>query len=288
MPATARSSVDEPSPTMPKPRALSQAASATSLACARYLMQAANDATRLSRLSDQVIGCVARRQLSPEFLEISLRGFAAAHAGSAAQLVGAAVTRFADGLAQATFLPELDDAEPSHHSTGQARRAYRAALDRLLAQELGRTADLWFEFLGELDRVRADLLQRHLVETLRHLTPIGFSGDVIELDGPINRTVSADLSLENRLPGTSTVRCTVGEVRRADGVGPAFAPNLVLSPVELELGPGSVGSIHLSVTLEERSYEAGLRYLGALQLAQDREPTLELPLSIAPGPARDP
>jgi hypothetical protein len=103
---------------------------------------------------------------------------------------------------------------------------------------------------------------------------------VLNLLAPLGGTASASLSLANTQEERSLIRCTVTTIRRADGVGPAFAPKVTITPEALELGPGEEGSLRLSVQLEEGAYTPDALYIGAVHLMGHGEPRLEVPLQI--------
>ena len=60
---------------------------------------------------------------------------------------------------------------------------------------------------------------------------------VVQLSSPIGASASAIVSLENTRSERAVIRCMVTDVRRADGVGPAFVPDVVFDPDSLMLDP---------------------------------------------------
>jgi hypothetical protein len=72
----------------------------------------------------------------------------------------------------------------------------------------------------------------------------------------------------------------VTDVRRADGVGPAFAPDVSFAPAALELAPGEEASVALTLRLDERNYAPNALYVGTLQITGSGDPRLEVPLRI--------
>jgi hypothetical protein len=76
------------------------------------------------------------------------------------------------------------------------------------------------------------------------------------------------------------VRCHVSDVRRADGVDPAFAPDVTFSPEPLELGPGEEARLLLTLRLDEASFVPDAPYVATLHITGHGEPRLEVPLRI--------
>ena len=77
----------------------------------------------------------------------------------------------------------------------------------------------------------------------------------------------------------------MSEVRRADGVGPAFAADVGVEPDGLELEPEEEGLLVVTLRLDEETYEPDVLYVGTLQITGHGEPRLEVPLRItATGP----
>jgi hypothetical protein len=306
---------------MAESRDFSNAASGVSTAYAYYLLRAAAHSVRSLHLYEQVIGCVARRQLSPETLQDSLTRFAHARAGEASMRATAATARFVAGLASSTFVPvdgaatpvdvdaadlpgsleRLADHAAAHNAraietllsqlatvaageitTDDFRRAIVKRDNRAIAGELSRCAHLWFELLSELDELRAHSAEQYLMGVLRNVNPIGFEKDVVELAGPVNTTISTVVSLENTRRERAVIQCSVSDVRRANGIGPAFMPDVVLTPEELSLDCDGEASVRLSLWLDDAIYEVGSPYVGALHISLADEPQLDLPLRITP------
>ncbi len=303
------------------------AAADISTAYAHFVLRTTAHSERTMHLCEQVIGCVARRQLNPDSLQQSLAEFVREHASQSAALTTAAAARLLAGLASSEFLP-ADSNEPlpdfdfsdltvclqrlGDHTAGRNARALAAyqeqlaevaagkmttykfrrgigkQYNRVVTGELTRVARLWFDFLGDLEDIRARFAEQYLLAELRNVAPLGFDASVVELTGPINTTSSAEISVENTGAGRSLIQCSVSDVRRADGIGPAFAPEVVLTPAELLLDRGRDASLRLSLRLDETIYQPGVPYIGVLHLVRAGEPRLDLPLRIRPSVGVEP
>ena len=102
----------------------------------------------------------------------------------------------------------------------------------------------------------------------------------LDLTGPLGGIASASLPLTNTTGARARVRCTVGTVRRADGVGKAFAPELTRGRRVLTLAPGETASLLLAVRLDQRAYEVGPGYVGVMRVTGLGNAALVKPFQI--------
>lgn len=268
-------------------REFSTAAENVAAACAHYLLQSTVASTHALHLYEQVIACVARRQLSPEALQSSLMRFAQTQSLASQTNVSAAANAFANALASCTAIPDTYFAELAALANGEktaseARRESTRSLNKSIARDLSHTASAWFAFLGALDEQRGRAAEAYLVDVLRRVNPIGFDGDVVELSGPINTRIETVITFDNALAERTLLRCDVVDVRRADGVGPAFIPALVLSPKEIIVDGDNAAELSLSLWLDADVYATQSPYVGSLHVSRDDAPRLDLPLRITP------
>ncbi len=121
---------------------------------------------------------------------------------------------------------------------GAARRP-RDVLQQRLPEHLRRLVGLCFDLLNGLDAVRAGFGEEYLTGVLAH-------GSAARRTHPVRARSQRPRSTRPRRPRcrspthATTSRsssCRISDVRRADGVGPAFTPQATLSPAEAELGP---------------------------------------------------
>ena len=74
----------------------------------------------------------------------------------------------------------------------------------------------------------------------------------------------------------------MSDVRRADGVGPAFVPDLVMAPDAIILERDRDVGVHLSLWLDDTIYDAQSPYVGTFQIWRNDAPRLDVPLRITP------
>jgi hypothetical protein len=133
------------------------------------------------------------------------------------------------------------------------------------------------------DACEAEYLERVCAEA--YGTPAGRG---VRLDGRLGDAATTSFWIENTTAGRTTVRCGVSEIRRADGVGPAFRPHVVVSPPHAVLDPGEDTRVGLTVALDPSTFEAGPIYVGHVLVHREGHSTLDLPMHItaaATGPA---
>jgi len=106
------------------------------------------------------------------------------------------------------------------------------------------------------------------------------SDAVLSLVGRVGGTVSASLPLRNTGETRASIRCKVSEVRRADGIGPAFAPKVSIDRPRLALAPGEETSLSLSLHLDKTAYDVGPIYVGVVRVTGLGGSTRAVPLRI--------
>lgn len=289
-------------------RQFAPAETATSVACAQYLMRSALDATQFVHRHQQVVGAVARGQISPQQVDDALT---TADWGEVEQDVFAAISAFAQALAQQALLPHEYAAPTSDEvvtnapsaadrphaeveplssllatlahpdvTTGARRRALTRLNQSAANHTLGSAATAWFAMLESVSSATLRAMNPALLTILRSAQPIGYDREVVELAGPIKTRVTTELDIENTLDRAASLRCTCQAVRRADGVGPAFTPSMTVTPTQQVLGARAEGAVALSLWLDDAHFDAHSMYVGALSVESDGGTRLTIPLRI--------
>ncbi|MCU1350773.1 MAG: hypothetical protein JWO56_3803 [Acidobacteria bacterium] len=291
---------------MAEPRDLENAAAGASTALAHYLLRTSIRSARTIHLFEQVIGCVARKQLDPESLRETLTRTLESRGSVLAMKTAESHARFFGALATTTWLPadeteappfepppfEIDDpigwfGKLAACAAGRnARAAFpdRPSLATFLKhgvpEHLADVARNWFELLGELEDSRGAFMEEYLQAVLANVRPIGFHAGVLDLAAPLGQLSSTELVLGNERGERISIRCAVSDIRRADGVGPAFPPAIMVTPAELLLDPDADAAVRLSLTLDEAIYVPNAPYIGALHILRDGQPHADVPLRI--------
>jgi Pili and flagellar-assembly chaperone, PapD N-terminal domain len=208
-------------------------------------------------------------------------------------------------------LPPLDPADPmkwlqqlgeyAGQLNARAMKAYQSHLDRVTAGQatpqqmqqatadylqnrlpahLRRIGQLYFELLNDLNAVRAEHEVEYLTGVLATASGPGKDPITLNLSGPLGTAASGSIALANTKDERVLIRCSVTDVRRANGVGPAFAPKLAITPDAVELDPGQEISVRVTIQLDEADYDRDALYVGTLHVIRHGEPRLEIPLRI--------
>jgi hypothetical protein len=173
-------------------------------------------------------------------------------------------------------------AEYAGKVNNRALKAYREQLDQVAAGEktpaqvqqntvdslsdrfprlLQQMTELYFDLLNDLNDVRASY-ERDYFQSVLALArkPERIPPVVVDLTAPRGEVAFASLSVDN----TSTERCNVifrfTDARRADGAGPAFTPELEITPPVVELASGQEQKFRLSLRLDPARFQEGAVY----------------------------
>jgi hypothetical protein len=154
-------------------------------------------------------------------------------------------------------------------------------LERRFPEYLRLLGRLYFDLLIDLNDLRAAGEQDFLSGILAGVGSSRPSGAMtLDLTGPSKGLASATLTIANTREQLAQIRHRVGDVRRADGIGPAFAPVISVTPDQLQLGLSEEGTLTLALGLDEMVYAPNTLYVGAFHIMGHGEPPLEIPLRI--------
>lgn len=232
---------------------------------ARYLTRIASQSARTLDLSYQVLECVSRGRLTPAVIDDVLREFSAAHSGEYTNRLIDLTERFADGLVQ--VMTPVPMGEPSGATASPA----------LLHELTRRYADLFATF----NDLRAGQIEDCLRALLTAATTMkNDPSRVLALMASVGDTASSSLIVENATTESIVITCAATDVRRADAVGPAFDPALVLAPEHQMVEPGQQARVHALLRLDAAIYEPDVPYVGALRVMRGGRVHLEVPLRI--------
>jgi hypothetical protein len=88
--------------------------------------------------------------------------------------------------------------------------------------------------------------------------------------------------------GATSLRGVMTDVRRADGIGPAFEPDVTVSPERFVLEPGAEEILALTIRLSPGRFEPGPEYVGTLHVLSPGSTLVEVPLRIRATARPDP
>jgi hypothetical protein len=171
-------------------------------------------------------------------------------------------------------------------SPAQVRDASSAYLQQRLPEQINELGALFFELLNGLNDLRVEYEEDFLSGVLASATTPGqASPPALDVVAPLGGSVSTSLQLTNTRSRAALVHCHVTDVRRADGVGPAFSPRVLVAPDGLEIPPGGEGTLVLSWHLDDADWEPEVLYTGSVRIEREGEPRLEIPLRMRATPA---
>lgn len=234
------------------------------------VIHAMRQSARTASLSRRVIERVSQGEVSPVILQESLEAFVRSRGGDYANSIKGVHERFLGRLIDVSLeraqKPFASEVTPAPEFVDQITR-------------------LSFALLNDLTDVRTRYEEDYLREALGLGMPAG--GDAIILLAEVGATASASLSFASSTPTPVTLRCIATDVRRADGVGPAFVPVIVVTPDVLEVEPGEEATVTVSLRLDQSLYYPDAPYVGELHIVRGSEPCITVPLRItATDPAR--
>ena len=229
----------------------------------QFVIHAMRQSARTASLSQRVIEHVSQGQVSPANLQESLAAFARSRGGDYAKSLSALHEDFLKRLVTISL------------ERAQQRSPFELGPAPEFVDQLTR---LSFAFLNDLTDLRTKYEEGYLRDALRIGMRAG--GHAITLVAETGTSVSASLSVAGSTGAPAHVRCIATDVRRGDGVGPAFVPAIVIMPEVLEIEPGGEASVTLSLRLDEDLYQPDALYVGELQLVRGREPRIDVPLRI--------
>jgi len=193
-------------------------------------------------------------------------------------------------------------AEYAGQLNAKALKAYRTQLDRVstgqatpseiqqttsdyLANQLPlylqQAGQLYLDLLDGLNEIRASYEEDYFLSILSTAGEAETEAPVVlNLTGPPGGTASASLAVANTTPQRTTIQSTVTDVRRADGQGPAFAPQIAIVPDGLALESGEEGTLQVTLQLDAANYDADTLHVGSLYLTGEGNLRVEVKLRI--------
>ncbi len=158
-------------------------------------------------------------------------------------------------------------------------------------QTVEQLVTLFFELMTRLDETHADFGNRYLESVLARAAQTEEADATLDLVAPSGQPGSVRFAVSNDEASPTTLRVVMTDVRRADGVGPAFVPDVSIRPERLTLAPGAEEAVSLTVRLDAVTFEPGLEYVATVHVLSPGETVLALPLRIRaamiaePGPS---
>src|SRR4051794_39171186 len=181
----------------------------------------------------------------------------------------------------------LDQVAAGEVPPTQLQQASTRYIEEQLPEQLRLLVRLCFELLNGLNDIRTRYSEEYLDGVLA--TTAGPEADpapfALDLVAPLGEMASASITVSNTRDEPSVIACSVSDVRRSDGVGPAFRPDLALAPQKVELAAGEEVALTISILLRPPEFEPGPMYVGAARVSGRDDVVMEVPLRIRATPA---
>ena len=178
--------------------------------------------------------------------------------------------------AQAAMLKEVveriavGELDPAVVDGATAARAGGPVPDRIV-----RLADLFLGMLTGLDEAGAEFGIGYLRSVERHSR----RPDAIEVAGHRGETLEVRFVVSNDEPEPTAVHCTITDLRREDGIGPAFDATVSITPDGFDLEPGTSTTVACAIELSD-AFVPEATYVGELDVVTGAETVLEIPLRV--------
>jgi len=159
------------------------------------------------------------------------------------------------------YREQLDQVASGEKTPAQVQQGTVEQLSNRFPQQLQQMTELYFDLLNGLNDIRA-AYERDYFKSVLDLAnrPERIAPVVVELRAPRGEVAFASLSVAN----TSAEKCNVlfrfTNARRVDGAGPAFTPELEITPPVVELAPGQEQKVRLSLRLVPAQYQEEVTY----------------------------
>ena len=172
----------------------------------------------------------------------------------------------------ATLVRDAREAVPTDSPTEFATNAASAAVQRL--------ADVYLSLLSRLEAINSGYGSRYLQEILALGGPAERAEAPVRAVAPLGSTATIRFVVSNTTGSMAEIRCVLTDMRRSDGVGPAFEPAATITPSHLRLASGQQDAVTLLIVLEEPMFAAGPTYSGSIRILGAGERIVELPIEI--------
>ncbi len=139
---------------------------------------------------------------------------------------------------------------------------------------------LYFDLLTRLDETHSRYGDRYLEAVLALSKDSERSDATLDLVGPTGGTASVRFAVSNNATEATSLRSVMTDIRRGDGVGPAFEPHVTVSPDRFVLQPGAEEILTLSIRLSADDFEPGPEYVGTLHVLSPASTLVEVPVRI--------
>ncbi|MDT5066634.1 MAG: hypothetical protein QOJ95_770 [Mycobacterium sp.] len=285
----------------------------------RYLQRAADTLEKTAELNREMVKRIACGDIAPVTVESQLAAFMATEAESFAEEMADVVTEFLGRLidvnswyARALVDPRRPET-PAPPSAEEWRfdhtaidwfdrldayaRAETASLQRILPDgettdalptTVAATTDALLDLLTRLEDVNATYGRRYLEAVLGLARESDTVSGTLHAVAPLGETATVRFAVCNNTEQRADIRCVLSDVRRSDGVGPAFDPDATIMPNGIRLSAGKEEVFTLSIRLADSDFTAGPDYRGGVRVIGMGDSAVDIPVAIRASLAEEP
>ena len=179
------------------------------------------------------------------------------------------------------YRKQLDQVAAGEKTPAQVQQKTVDYLSNRFPQLLQQMTELYFDLLNGLNDVRASYEKDYFQSVLALANkPERIPPVVVDLTAPRGEVASASLSVANTAAEKCNVVFKFTDARRVDGSGPAFAPDLEITPPVVELAPGQEQKFRLSLRLDPAHFQEGAVYNSTLFISGGEAFRVEVNLRI--------
>jgi hypothetical protein len=143
-----------------------------------------------------------------------------------------------------------------------------------------RLADAFLALMARVDEITADYGYRYMEEVLAFGVPAQRAEAPVSVVADLGDTATVKFAVCNTTASTATIRCVMTDLRRSDGVGPAFEPTATITPSQFRLAAGREEAVTLSIVLEEPAFVPGPTYTGSIRVLGVGDHVVGVPIEL--------
>jgi hypothetical protein len=179
------------------------------------------------------------------------------------------------------YREQLDQVAAGEKTPAQVQQSTVDHLSNRFPQLLQQTTELYFDLLNGLNEVRANYERDYFQSVLALANkPERIPPVLVELTAPRGEVAFASISVANTAAEKCNVVFRFTDARRVDGSGPAFSPDLEITPPVVELAPGQEQKFRLSLRLDPACFQEGVVYNSTLFISGGEAFRVEVNLRI--------
>jgi hypothetical protein len=264
----------------------------------RYLEHSAESLKRTAELNRELVKRIACGDIAPVIVESQLAAFMATRAASFAEEMADVTTEFLARLvgvnswyartlveqASIDWFERLNDHAKAETAALQdilrERQAPEGIDDEELPTTLAVTADVFLDVLTRLEDINTTYGHRYLEAVLGLTRESDKACATLHAVAPIGETATVRFAVRNNTDERADIRCVLTDVRRSDGVGPAFEPDATIMPNGFGLAAGTEEVLTFSVRLAESDFTAGPVYIGGIRVMGVGDSVVDIPVDL--------